>query len=118
MSLFGGAKKQNRNQEQIQGITKRLSPMVVLFTSITWAPFKAAEICEMSASLNSATVSAGKSNSTKNPSSGAPDSLFPGTFLAVKTPDRVKNSIILDFTKPHEKRTCADANVAWPQSST
>ena len=39
-------------------------------------------------------------------------------FLAVKIPDSVTNSIMLEFTEPDENNACAAANVAWPQSST
>ena len=106
---------------------RSLKSMLHIFMSTIEATFKTLEIKETSAvELSSSVGIAGKSNSIKKLSSDLPllwtfenpSCLTSGTFLAVRIPERVENSIMLEFTKPVEKSTCAAANVAWPQSST
>ena len=99
--------------------------MVVFLKSITEAPFNALEIDGTSAESNSVSGTTGKFNSIKKqscapPSSKLKDSAFlaSGTLLAVKIPDRVRNSILLVSTKPDVNRKCEAAKVAWPQSFT
>ncbi|KAL6968358.1 hypothetical protein U1Q18_034158, partial [Sarracenia purpurea var. burkii] len=99
--------------------TKRSSEVVVFFKSITETPFKALEIVGTSTESKSASGITGKSNSIKKQSCASPFSSFKesiclasGTLLAVNTPDIVKNSIMVAFTKPDENRKCEAAKVA------
>lgn len=84
-------------------ITKRSSAEPLM--SIIEAPFRALEIGARSMELNSVIGIAGKFNSMRKASPS-------GTFLAVKIPDSVTNSIMLEFTKPLEKSACEAASVA------
>ena len=109
----------------IGAITKRSSEEVVIFISCKAAPFTALEIDETSSGLKSVNGTVGKSNSMKKPSCVSPfwiskpfDVLISVIFLAVRIPDSVTNSIVLEFTKPDVNSACAAANVAWPQSLT
>lgn len=79
--------------------TKRFSSVVVSFKSITEAPFKALEIAGISAESNSVSGTTGKSNSIKESICSVS-----GALLAVRTPDSVRNSILLAFTKPDVNR--------------
>lgn len=85
----------------------------------------ALEIRKIPEELKSVVGTHGKSNSMKKHSFASPSRVFlkslvfiSGTFLAVRIPDSVKNSITLEFTKPFVKSMCEAANVAWPQSLT
>lgn len=84
---------------------------MVLWISTTEAPLRLFEIetAETSVELNSAMGTAGKSNSIENPCWIAPFCIAleissSGTFLAVRTPDSVWNSILSESTKPFAKR--------------
>lgn len=83
-----------------------MSSDAVFFTSTTETPFNISEIIvETSTSLESETGTTGKFSSIRKLACDAPFSLLlSGTFLAVKIPERVENSTVLDFTKPDSKR--------------
>ena len=111
-------------REWYGGITMRSSSVVVLFISITEAALRALEIEENSVGSKSVTGMVGKSNSIKKLSCDSSfwiieveplDVLISGTFLAVKIPEAVRNSTVLELIKLVAKSVCAAANVAWPQ---
>ena len=96
---------------------------VVFLILITEAPPKALDInVESSAELNSVLGSVGKVNSIKKPLCASPleASLIFSilTLLAVRIPESVTNSIMLESTFLDVKRVCAAAIVACPQRST
>jgi hypothetical protein len=90
--------------------------------SIIGAEFSALEI-DTASMENSVVGTTGKSNSMRKLSFASPFEtlsglILSGTFLAVRIPDSVSNSIMSELTKPFENSVCEAANVAWPQRLT
>lgn len=93
-----------------------MSSEAFFLTSTIETPFNISETVETSRPLKSEIVTTGRSNSMKKLSCDSPFDesviLLSGTFLAVKIPDSVEYSIVLEFIKPDWKRMWEAAKVA------